>query len=291
MRVHSHHAFVSIVVAVLAGSCAFQPSYGDGIACGPGPSRCPPGLLCSPDNRCVRDLADASVAQLDGAIDSAVMPDAADGAPTDVCWPGEFCNGLDDDCSGSIPADEMDMDNDGYLPCAVCSPPLAAGVSGCGDCLPMNPTVHPGAAEACDGFDSDCAGGLGGTETDDDGDGYLACPACAGLTLAPNLFGCGDCDDGNQDTSPGAGEICDGKDNDCKPATRDGADRCINGDICCESAGVGYSCLAATTTTHCVTCSGCNSRSDSCGGSGCVCGSTGAPCPSGMTCSGGACQP
>lgn len=281
---------MSIAAAFLLAGCAFEPTYGDAIACGPGSDKCPPGLFCSPQNRCVRTLSDAAVPPVgDGAVDAAEVPDAAS---TDVCWPGEFCNGLDDDCNGAIPTEEMDVDSDGYLPCSVCSPPLAQGLRGCGDCVPMNPMAHPGAAEICDGFDTDCAGGPGATETDDDGDAMLACSGCSGVPLAPNLFGCGDCDDGSLAVNPTRIETCDGVDNDCNPSTRDGVDVCVTGgQICCESAGVGYSCLAATTTMHCLTCSGCNSRSDSCSGSGCVCGSTGAPCPSGMTCSGGACQP
>ena len=288
MRVIRHIAFVSIAAVSLVG-CAFEPTYGDAIMCGAGPHKCPPGLLCSPENRCVRTLSDAAVSPMgDGAVDAA---DVSDAASSDVCWPGEFCNGFDDDCNGSIPAEEMDLDRDGYLPCSVCSPPLAQGLQGCGDCLPMNPMAHPGATELCDGFDTDCAGGRGSTETDDDVDGFLSCSGCTGVPIAPDLFGCDDCDDGSNSVHPSAAELCDGLDNDCKPATRDGLDRCLVSQICCDVAGSGYSCLEPTTTMHCLTCSGCDSRSDSCGGTGCVCGSTGAPCPSGMTCSGGACQP
>src|SRR5207249_7010920 len=59
------------------------------------------------------------------------------------------------------------------------------GISACnGDCNDLNPAVHPGAAEVCDGLDDDCDG-QGDVELPDlDGDGYSACR--------------GDCNDANR---------------------------------------------------------------------------------------------
>ncbi len=58
----------------------------------------------------------------------------------------EVCNGVDDDCDGTIAADEnADGDSDGALDCA--------------DCDPASALAFPGAPEVCDdGVDQDCDG-------------------------------------------------------------------------------------------------------------------------------------
>ena len=90
------------------------------------------------------------------------------------------------------------------------------------DCDDGDPTIHPGADEACDNVDNDCDGELDeGLATewfpDDDADGFgsaatsvMACARPAGHV--PNT---GDCDDGDAFAYPGANEYCDGVDNDC----------------------------------------------------------------------------
>jgi hypothetical protein len=89
------------------------------------------------------------------------------------------------------------------------------------DCDDVDPTVHPGAEERCDGVDQDCDGTEAGAVdaaawyVDVDGDGFgatevRACAAPPGATGAP-----GDCDDADATAFPGAVEVCDGADDDC----------------------------------------------------------------------------
>jgi hypothetical protein len=81
-------------------------------------------------------------------------------------YPGalEQCDGLDNDCDGVVPQDEIDGDGDGWVPCYL-------------DCDDTNPDIHWGTDEICDdGVDNDCDGSVDGEdaecegETDDDDD-------------------------------------------------------------------------------------------------------------------------
>ncbi len=64
----------------------------------------------------------------------------------DLSYPGgwEICDGVDNDCDGSVLPDENDDDGD--------------GVRNCDDCAPEDPEVFPGAAEPCNGVDNNCDG-------------------------------------------------------------------------------------------------------------------------------------
>ena len=145
--------------------------------------------------------------------DASVFPGAA-----------EVCNGQDDDCDGTLPADEADTDEDGV---GICQ----------GDCDDEDPDTFPAATEIIgDGVDQTCDG----QETcfvDDDGDGFggddlvetdvLTCDD-AGMAAVS-----GDCDDGDEDASPGVSEVeCNGVDDDCNPDTPD----------CPEGSGEGCGC-------------------------------------------------
>jgi len=100
----------------------------------------------------------------------------------------EICDGLDNDCDGVIPANENDVDNDGYMVCE-------------GDCDDSNPEINPGATEVCNGIDDNCDGVIPANESDVDNDGYMVCE--------------GDCDDSNPEINPRATEVCNGIDDDC----------------------------------------------------------------------------
>jgi len=90
------------------------------------------------------------------------------------------------------------------------------------DCDDADPTVHPDAAESCNGRDDDCDGefdeGVTGTwYADADADGWGDAAASAAACTQPSGYvdDATDCDDADASVHPGAEEICDGVDQDC----------------------------------------------------------------------------
>lgn len=154
--------------------------------------------------------------------------DCDDDDPT--AYPGavEICDGVDNDCDGSV--DEgvtnkyrLDADDDNHSDAGdtdwvSCWSPTPAykdvtTLSSIDDCDDNNPLIHPGATELCDALDNDCDGALSPTETDDDADAFVECTPEPGAPLRG-----GDCDDMQPRTYPFAEELCDGEDNDCNGA-------------------------------------------------------------------------
>jgi len=136
----------------------------------------------------------------------------------------ERCGGVDADCDGSAddgaidaPTWYADEDGDGYGGATssvdACVAPDGHAPSP-DDCDDGDATVHPDAAEACDGLDTNCDGSPDAGATDGDawwpdldGDGYgdAYAPAeqdCAADGRADNRF---DCDDGDAAINPAAG--------------------------------------------------------------------------------------
>ncbi len=150
-------------------------------------------------------------------------------------YPGaeEVCNGIDDNCDGSV--DEglpivtyyPDNDGDGYgapFPTQEgCTQPEGF-VEVPGDCNDRDETINPDAEEVCDGVDNDCNDVVDDAPdapqwwVDGDGDGYGAlwpppirnCEQPEGYAGEP-----GDCDDEDPAVNPGAEEVCNGIDDNC----------------------------------------------------------------------------
>jgi hypothetical protein len=154
----------------------------------------------------------------------------------------EICDGVDNDCDGSIDeglldAYYADSDGDGYGDAGSSTEACAAPsgfVEDDTDCDDSDATVNPGANERCDEQDNDCDGlvddddsAVVGTTTwyvDYDGDGYGGARLSTAACEQPSGYvaDASDCDDTDASAWPGAEEICDGADNDCD-GTVDGA--------------------------------------------------------------------
>ena len=246
---------------------------------------------------------DACDLDIDGDDD----PNDTDCAPTDAAFHAaseELCDGLDNDCDGVADDGHPDADGDGLADCVdpdgdgdawpdgedncpEVSNVLQADFDGDGqgdacdldddadltldvdDCAPLDPAIHPGAEEACNGgVDDDCDGltdepdaaGCKKYYPDVDGDQYGDEDAEAHCLCAPDVAGgydalvALDCDDALDIVHPGAPELCNDYDDDCDGKTDEAypmlggecdgadADQCANGSWACVPSGIGVLC-------------------------------------------------
>jgi hypothetical protein len=202
---------------VVPGAC-FDPTYPVGIPCSE-VGTCPPGQscdvaagLCRAGNPPEPDGGGGDVDRDGDGVPA--TSDCDDGDP--AVFPGRAetpYNGVDDDCNPETADDDLDRDDHGM---AV-------------DCNDADPEIHPGAVERCNQRDDDCNDAIDDSAgdawfMDRDGDGFgddaTLVRSCTGEDLVARG---GDCDDGNGDVHPDAGERCDLIDNDCDDAI-DGPD-------------------------------------------------------------------
>ncbi|MEN8184474.1 MAG: MopE-related protein, partial [Myxococcota bacterium] len=136
---------------------------------------------------------------------------------------------------------EVDADGDGFA-CQV-------------DCDDGDPSIHPGAAELCDGRDNDCDADIDEGDAinaaiwfaDFDGDGYGDPTRTANACAQPPgwVADASDCDDLHDSVHPGAWDVCDGLDNDC-----DGTS--IDEDFQPQSTSCGIGVCGATGVLECI---------------------------------------
>jgi hypothetical protein len=172
-----------------------------------------------------------------GSADNGLDCDDGDAAISPAA--AEVCNGVDDDCDGTVDEEDAvdaptwyaDRDGDGFgdplTTTRACRQPPDSAQNG-EDCDDDNSAVNPAAEEVCNGVDDDCDGALDEDDASDaptwyldgDGDGFgnpaistRACLQPSGYSATPT-----DCDDVAPAVNPGATELCNGIDDDCDGA-------------------------------------------------------------------------
>ena len=147
----------------------------------------------------------------------------------------ELCDGLDNDCDGQVDEGLPDLDENGILDCVETDTDNDGDPDGI-DCAPLDPTIHTGAEEQCDGTDNDCDELTDEDFIDSDGDGLADCvDADDDNDGDPDAT---DCQPLDKTVSSKVLEACDGADNNCDGLVdegypnldKDGLANCVDDD-------------------------------------------------------------
>ncbi len=157
-------------------------------------------------------------------VDNEIYPGAAE-----VCGDGKDsnCNGSQNDVAAILCKNHYkDGDKDGYGGndgSCLCVAEGAYITTLTGDCNESDASINPGAAEACDNVDNNCAGGAD-EGCDDDNDDF--CDSALLVKGVPTTCskGGGDCGDTISAINPAAVETCDNLDQDCDGQADNGCD-------------------------------------------------------------------
>jgi N-acetylmuramoyl-L-alanine amidase len=264
---------------------------------------CPGQRTCGPDGLSECDapqpgdeVCDGLDNDCDGVKDEG-FPDPDGDGLADCVDPdddGDDIGDDEDDCPATYDPDQTDTDKDGIGD--ACDDDIDGdGFANSADCGPLDPSIHPGAVEVCNGRDDDCDGEVDEEGTgckwffpDQDGDGFgTAGAACLCGPVPPMTAASGgDCDDGNPTVHPGTVEVCNGFDDDCDGTSdAEGSEGCVP--LFADGDGDGYGtgdsrclcdllppwttqkagdCDDAVKAVHPGAKDGCNGRDDDCDG-------------------------